>query len=495
LHDDNFSPDNIERLPDASSREDARLMSELQAAYQPLAESHTRSLQRVRTRLAQREALGRPQSHIVQSQKQPILLAAEWNQPQEKMRTIKEKEAMEENNVSRGMRSSMPLSQTKKRNSFLRVVGLSLIAAVAIITILSFTLFSGILRSAYQTAGKQPSSVTGAQSQNTQQPQQSQKAISDGKLACSFSAGPKVTINGTYWNPDLAWSTQGQIGVTSYSDAKAYSVNNCAPAFSQLSIQQTYAARWSPDGQKLLVSDAGDNTNYVLNTQGKIVAQFKNSMLGDRVWSSDSKKIIFASQDTKEQSSIKSIDISDGGKVATLMLLPTNASVYQFSQDGKLVILVHLDIAAKSKKLEIWDVNSGTKLNSPVPAGHDSNFGSAISPDDSQLAIDEGSVIQIYSISNGKLLTSFENNVSRLGVHTIAWSPNGEYIAVSTDVIKIYDVNAKKIAATFGKVDAQRWITTLTWAPDSTGLASSTMLLTDGVPSDTDNTVNVWTLS
>ncbi len=57
--DDIFSPEQvdeqIERLPGSLPHEDARLVSDLHTVYQPLAHSNTRSLERVRARLAQHE--------------------------------------------------------------------------------------------------------------------------------------------------------------------------------------------------------------------------------------------------------------------------------------------------------------------------------------------------------------------------------------------------------------------------------------------------------
>ncbi|HEY0754381.1 MAG TPA: hypothetical protein VGD98_10495 [Ktedonobacteraceae bacterium] len=253
---------------------------------------------------------------------------------------------------------------------------------------------------------------------------------------------------------------------------------------------------WSPDGKKMFVSDAGDNSEYVLDSNGKILAQLKNlNMLGDRVWSSDSEKIIFSSQDSTVQWSIKSVGVSNGNHVTTLAKLPANYGVTQFSPDGKQAIVQNLDKRDNTSPLQIWDLQTGKKIGELAVAHNRNAFGWAFSPDSSLLAIDDEGVINIYTSADGKLLTSFENKVSGQGVHNIVWSPDGKYLAESATVIKVYDVTAKKLVTTFGQVDAQHRITTLIWSSDGKGLASSTLLLANNVPDVSDNRVSVWSLN
>src|SRR5581483_5629909 len=96
---------------------------------------------------------------VISAQRNERTLQSPRKQPEGKIIMIKEKEVMEDKNVSWGMNSSTPLSQAKKRGSILRSVSISLVAAVAVITILSFTVFSGVLRPAPQTADKGSSTL------------------------------------------------------------------------------------------------------------------------------------------------------------------------------------------------------------------------------------------------------------------------------------------------------------------------------------------------
>lgn len=471
MYDDNFSPEQIEQLPDALPREDTRLMSELQAVYQPAAENHQRSLERVRARLAQEEALNRRS------------LPQQRQQPEGKILMLKEKKVMEDKNVSWGINSSPTLSQAKKRGSLVRIVGLSLVAAVAAITILSFMLFSGLLPSPIQTAGK-------GQSQQSQ-------AISNGREVCTFTTSYAV-VHGEPWGPTLDWSTQGQIAVSGDNTFQIASANNCQVAFSQ-PLQQQYTVRWSPDGSKV-VRVGTSHTLDMLDRQGHSLLHVTFSQLGadsvsDAFWSSDSTKLLFVSESDSGNGfsdSIKSVNVSGGSNITTLMTLPPDYMPAFFSPDGEFFITSHMN-AANTKEFDFWDLNKKKQVStllSPLP---DLSALTAISPDGSQVAVANGKQIEIYTTADGRRASSFSTAQSFTDSSmSIAWSPDGKYLAEGTNAITIYNVQAKSAVATFGQVDAQHAITTLAWAPDSKGLVSATGPIAN---SSSEATVHVWALS
>jgi hypothetical protein len=439
---------------------------------------------------------------------------------QETIISGKERKIMEENTNSWGMNPLTPLGAAKKRRSPVqRGVGIGLIAAVALITIVSFTVFSGVLRPAAQTTNNQKTSV-GAQNQQQQlqmqdaQDQQNQpalqNAINSGKQVCSLNAGSKVSINGAPWSAGLNWSAQGQLVVGTYSSFKAYSAKNCSTiaSFQPAIQQQPVGALWSPDGSKLLVTDPQDsNFTYVLDRNGKILTKLKGNFIGSGSWSSDSTKIIFPLNDAdshpqaiaagysdsqlqKFRISIKAIDFNNG-KVTTLTQLPEGYGSAAWSSDVKTVVVQRLKNDRSTMDLATWDVDKGKLVSNASLSEPSLSLGQLLSPDGSMFALDSEDKIEIYSTATWKLLASFEDKKS-LGA-TLAWSPNGNYLAEISQSVKIYNVAAKKLATTFGQVDAQHTITDLAWSPDGTGLATSTMVLSDDQPSDL--TVNVWALS
>ncbi|HLZ56312.1 MAG TPA: hypothetical protein VKR06_05125 [Ktedonosporobacter sp.] len=486
-HDD-LQPETIDQvLEDGVSwppdRQTTRLIQHLQSGSQEYARANEHSLDRIWSRLAQ-------------SQKHPVFLQAQWKRPEKKLIVLKERKVMQDHT---DIYPPIYLSQPKKGRSFLRAMGLGLIAAVAIVAMASFALFPNLLRSAAQTVNR--STITGAAQQ--------QQGITNGKQVCSFAGGTNGVLQKTLWAPSLAWSTQGQIAVAGYSTLKVISAQDCSATYSK--TLQNYLASWSPDGKQLVTADADGAALNVLDTKGNTLAHLSFAKLGaisvgPVMWSSDSKKLIYVAFDTLDQSSIKSVDVASGSGVTTLLKLPVESGVLLLMPDGKSLVLEHLNRAEKKKDIEIWNIDSGKKTStvSFSPQSGNVQFFSpvmqsisadAISPDGSQLALgtsDHGTYqVQIYDTTSGKLQTSFD--ASTWPITALSWSPDGKYLAESTSAIHIYDVNAQKTVATFGNVDEQHMINTLAWSPDSKGLVSSTTLVK--VNDHSQNTVTVWGLN
>ena len=488
MYDDNFSPEQIERLPDTLPPEDARLLSDLQAAYQPEADNHRRSLERVRARLAQQEAHGRN------------ALPTQGKQFEGKIIRIKEKKIMEDKHSLQGMNSSMPLPQAKKRGSIVRTVGISMVAAVAIITIVSFTIFSNVLRPAPQTAGNGSSTLTGTAGQ--QQAVQ-QKEISNGKLVCSVGLDVRALPPIDYAITDVSWSAQGKIATASDGDFTIFSAKDCSAKITNLT--SFYEESWSPDGKKLVMADGSADTLNVLDQNGHSIANIPFTQLGaisigSLVWSSDSTKLTFISLESNHQNSVKTVDAANGGNVKTLMTVPGNggtSGILGLSPDGKYALVNQLNFSAKQKEHSIWDVNTGKKVSDlPSDNGKGGFDAYAFSPDGSLFAQSGNGKVEIYSSADGKLQVSIADPAAanaKYGVRDIAWSPNGKYLAVAANSISIVDINAQKIVTTFGQVDAHHQISRVAWAPDGSGLVSSTNQVPDDGHSQTP--VNVWALS
>jgi WD40 repeat protein len=181
--------------------------------------------------------------------------------------------------------------------------------------------------------------------------------------------------------------------------------------------------------------------------------------------------------------------------VTTLAQIPIDiqqALPLRISPNHRFLLVAQVYSATK-EDFQIWDINSGKKISTIVPQNNKTGglYQWTFSPDGSQVAANTtDDKLQIFATASGKLLASFSNNTR--GGNT-SWSPDGKYIAESTDAIQIFDAHAKKLVATFGKVDDQHEIMGLTWAPDSTGLASVTAPQANNAPPYC--TVNVWRLS
>lgn len=440
-------------------------------------------------------------------------------------------------------------SQPVKRagRSRWRALGMSAAAAVVVLTILSWAVLSAGLRHSPQ---------------NTRVAKQ-QADFHTGALLCSFSDNNNNTQVDQFQS-SLDWSANGQVTAT-YNNLKTFAAHNCAQSNSFSETYSPSFAWWSPDGKRLLISANNTHTDgaEVLNAStGKVLAtffpaqgststgkglgnvqpptidmSFMGSLSGgpnpqngatqevsDSVWSADGTQVISAiiGSNANEPMSAMSVQIwntSTGTLVRTAIKFSTIVHFIGYnggqdqgtiSPDGKYVA-----VQTANGSIQIWSIATG-KLVSTIPfttippgTAALNLFGylpSAVawSPDSSSLALasPNSTNIQVWSVTNGQLTTTFHDSddVNPKGasypsiVGTLSWSPDGKYLAESAVDIHIWDVNANKLVATFGKVATGHWISALAWSPDSKMLASN-----DGNPAKngdyTLNKVNVWQLA
>ena len=470
---DNLQPETIDQVIEGSTlftagpelstqdHQTSHLIQQLQTGSQEYAHENEQSLNRIWSRMAQ-------------SQTHTIFLPTQWRKPE----ALEESREMQEHNNDWGIDSPIHISRPKKRRSRLLVA--NIVAAVALITIVSFTVFSSVLGPALSKTGQGLSGIVGAPWQR--------QTVSNGKLVCSITENITETRYGFLW---LSWSTQGQIARVDDASVQALSAKNCTRTFSQ-AIGQSGAV-WSPDGNKLAL--VSNHAMYVLDNHGNVIAHqsfTQPKMLGVSYvnWTSDGKKLTFLSQDTQDQYSIKRIDISSGN-IDTLKTLPAGSS--PLPSNFKLSVTIQEDKTTLKRNFVVWDTNSGKKI-SVLPFPQPLLAAVALSPDGSQLAILGYMQIQIYATASGKLLSSFHVETPG-GSSRLVWSPDGTYLAVSTDNIKIYDGATQKMVATFGKFDPHNTDTVLVWAPDSKGLATSTTQVLNNTHGNARNTLNVWALT
>lgn len=394
---------------------------------------------------------------------------------------------MQEQTVFGGMQPPTPI---KKRHVILRTMGIGLVAALAIITIVSFTLFSTVLHTGTQVHIK-PSTNTGAAGAGYPQKQQ-QRAFTP-TLVCHVGD----IMNGpSGWDAELGWSSQGQVVAAGLLNFQIASAQNCQTTSSKNIKSFTY--KWSPDGKKLLTIDKDHQAFNVLDSHGNTLVSLSFAQLGvsevaSTVWSSDSTSLIFAGQ-AQNQSVIKSVNIVTSN-VRILGTLSTRG-ISTLSPNGKFLLIYGADKSTQAKGAALWDINSGKQIDLLPSITSVQNFMETVfSPDSSQIMLLGSSQVSIYATATGKLQSSFANtnSVPNGPGLVLAWSPDGKYLAEGSNKIRIYDVQTHQMVASFGQVDAQHLIATLVWSPDGKGLISATG------PSDFSATipiaVNVWRLS
>lgn len=455
---------------------------------------------------------------LSQSREHSIMLPDQWNSSADQplMLTARlQHQATPARKSSWKTRPSFSRAQPRRRHPLMGVVSISLIAAVAVMTISSFAIFSHMLHLVPLTASQRiPTSI------------KAQPVFHTGTQVCSVSQNKQFMLETQAEAPSLDWSVQGQIALSVFSNIETFSAQNCAMISSQ-PIKKSYAS-WSPDGQKLAVVDPGNASLEVQNRQETVLVNLSLTHLnilsiGSMIWSSDSKYLTFVASNTEMQESILRVNVANVSRTQSIttatvsqIAVPVASNNFLFSPDGTmLAVLPYLNNDTATSNLDIWNVESGKMIQS-ISIAKQKIYTQAFSPDGSLLAlgtIGSSNQIQIYATATGKLVNSFKDpdatsqvqkplssslelsnkeNYLGLSVKNIAWSPDGKYLAESASAIHIYNIRTQKLVATFGKVDDQHWINSLAWSPDSNGLVSVITLM-DGTASLAG--INVWQLN
>jgi WD40 repeat protein len=224
-----------------------------------------------------------------------------------------------------------------------------------------------------------------------------------------------------------------------------------------------------------------------------------------------------------DDETIKLWNAADG---AFLKTIPANTAPLQavtFSHDGRfLVTAADTNFGANEQNVRMWRLNDGSLMRGFGQPDGQICWSVDFSPDDSLLAVAQGSDVKIYQVSTGTLLRTltghtfsvFEVRFSPDGtmlasgsgdnrakiwrvsdgallktltghtffVNGVAWSPNGQNLATASwDMsLKIWNVSTGGLIRTLtGHTDA---VTSVVYSPDGLVLASGS----------TDSTLKEW---
>jgi WD40 repeat protein len=151
----------------------------------------------------------------------------------------------------------------------------------------------------------------------------------------------------------------------------------------------------------------------------------------------------------------------------------------KFSRNGKL-LLASGGRAAKSGRVMVWDVQSGSQLMT-LGNDYDTVLSADIRPDQSQVAMGgPGRLVKIFSTKDGELQHKIKKHTD--WVTAEAFSPNGQMLASAdrNGGISIWDPdNGQELFTLAGHKSA---VTALSWRGDSKLLASSSE----------DGTIKLW---
>ncbi len=183
------------------------------------------------------------------------------------------------------------------------------------------------------------------------------------------------------------------------------------PLISDMSTRP-YAIVWSPSDELIAVG-VGEGALSVFDADTQEL-QFElplhDQRIGHIMWHPDGDLIAAAERDA---ASI--VSISDEEVVATFEGL----KALEWSSDGDLLLAKR----SLSVSLQIWDAHTFEPLSSI-----DSISERRISPTDNKIAGRQRTVITVWDLTTGQILTQAEQNFSD---YSIEWNLNGRYIASS----------------------------------------------------------------
>jgi len=115
------------------------------------------------------------------------------------------------------------------------------------------------------------------------------------------------------------------------------------------------------------------------------------------------------------------------------------------------------------RAIQVWDNFLGTTGSIPIMMDETYGGGSiAWSPDGTRIAMLPSDEIAVYDLVLDEIIAEavFEEQYSA----TIAWSPNGDYVATGGRTVRIWDANVLEVIAT---IPANNNVRTIHWSPDS----------------------------
>jgi WD40 repeat protein len=237
---------------------------------------------------------------------------------------------------------------------------------------------------------------------------------------------------------------------------------------------QVDSIAWHPFDTRIASSSAVDKTIQLWEAiKGSHLATHSiHSIQGGKYidvgWTPDGTQLIFGSSHATVQVLKRAT-----GQVSTVYRgHDSDVFTVAWSPDGTKIASGSVD-----KTVQVWHAQTGRCL-----ATHTHSYIAntiAWSPDSQQIASRcvGSQEIHVWNAKTGRHLVTYIARESS-GIHAVAWSPNGRFLATLSDenpesIVEIWEVTTKQLVTSYTPIDYERFDNSIAWSPDSMQIASS----------------------
>jgi WD40 repeat protein len=185
-----------------------------------------------------------------------------------------------------------------------------------------------------------------------------------------------------------------------------------------------------------------------------------------------------------DDETIKLWNTADGAFLRTIPAGYAGLQAIAFSHDGRLLATAaDTAFGANEQNVKLWSVSDGTLVRGFGAPDSIISWSVDFSPDDSILAVAQGSSVKLYQTSTGTLLRTMTGHT--FSVFEVRFSPDGTMVASASgdNRTKIWRVSDGALLKTL--IGHTFFVNGLAWSPDGTRIATASW----------DMSVKIWNVA